>query len=726
MIRSLRIQLAILLPVLAILAVGTASATTFTVINTNDDGTGSLRQAIRDANADNTATAEAQHNITFAQGLTGTISLQSRLDALNNHLMITGPGSTMMTVTRGVDSLFPIVTVSAGKTVKITGLTIMNGSAPESPGGGGGGGGILTSGRLTISDCAFSGNTHPERGGAIANSLILTISNTSFTGNASNRGGAIYNYSTGIVTLNNCEFINNSASLGDSLESVGGAIVNDGSLNMNNSSCSLNGARTTRGGAIANYGDATLNVCSFTDNNVFDEGASIYNNTSGTVTADSCMFTKDTAGYAASIATYGEFTGTFCIFTDNRSTESNAGAVGGSGTMSFTSCAFSNNSAMNGGAIESYGGIALLNCIFSGNQASGYGGALENFGGMTVTNCGFTNNSATDGGAISNRDFARLTITNSSFSANSASNNGGGITNASTVTMSGSDMTGGSAINGGGIYSTSTVTVNNSTMYNNDASSDGGGIYNSSSLTLTNATIVANTAVNRGGNVFNFGTVMPLNTIMAQGTAPAGPDVFGNVFTQGNNVVGNADGSTSWDGRDQTGTTASPIDVKLGPFQNNGGPTKTMELLAGSPAVNSGNDTVLADPYNFTTDQRGTARKIGVRVDIGAYESAFLEAGVPVDGPDRSMTSGSIAMRLFPNPARRECQISYSLTQPETVSLELYTMEGARVAVVLNGAQRENGEQSERIDVSTLPPGTYTVQLVTPAGRGVQQVVVVH
>jgi hypothetical protein len=43
----------------------TVSASAFTVSNTNDTGAGSLRQAITDANADNTATANAPHTISF-------------------------------------------------------------------------------------------------------------------------------------------------------------------------------------------------------------------------------------------------------------------------------------------------------------------------------------------------------------------------------------------------------------------------------------------------------------------------------------------------------------------------------------------------------------------------------------------------------------------------------------------------------------------------------------
>jgi hypothetical protein len=55
-------------------------------------------------------------------------------------------------------------------------------------------------------------------------------------------------------------------------------------------------------------------------------------------------------------------------------------------------------------------------------------------------------------------------------------------------------------------------------------------------------------------------------------------------------------------------------------LQNNGGPTQTIALIAGSPAIDGGNNSVLSSPYNLTTDQRGYSRLVGTHVDIGAYE----------------------------------------------------------------------------------------------------------
>src|SRR5260370_11420910 len=67
------------------------------------------------------------------------------------------------------------------------------------------------------------------------------------------------------------------------------------------------------------------------------------------------------------------------------------------------------------------------------------------------------------------------------------------------------------------------------------------------------------------------------------------------------------------------GSAAAPIDPRLGPLQDNGGPTLTHALLAGSPAVDAGNNA-LATPF----DQRGPGfpRVLYGAIDIGALELA--------------------------------------------------------------------------------------------------------
>jgi hypothetical protein len=74
----------------------------------------------------------------------------------------------------------------------------------------------------------------------------------------------------------------------------------------------------------------------------------------------------------------------------------------------------------------------------------------------------------------------------------------------------------------------------------------------------------------------------------------------------------------------QVGTTLNPINPRLGPLQNNGGPTQTMALLPGSPAIDAGSNALAVDASGspLTTDQRGPGfnRVINGTVDMGAYE----------------------------------------------------------------------------------------------------------
>lgn len=58
----------------------------------------------------------------------------------------------------------------------------------------------------------------------------------------------------------------------------------------------------------------------------------------------------------------------------------------------------------------------------------------------------------------------------------------------------------------------------------------------------------------------------------------------------------------------------------LGPLDDNGGPTRTLALLPGSPAIDAGDDATCASPPVSGLDQRGTARPQGAHCDIGAYE----------------------------------------------------------------------------------------------------------
>ena len=101
-----------------------------------------------------------------------------------------------------------------------------------------------------------------------------------------------------------------------------------------------------------------------------------------------------------------------------------------------------------------------------------------------------------------------------------------------------------------------------------------------------------------------------VNSILADGTSN---NAFGVITDLGHNL--SSDATPVW----TSGTSLNNTDPLLLPLANNGGPTWTMGLRAGSPALNTA-DCAAAPP----TDQRGYARPNGPGCDLGAYEGAGL------------------------------------------------------------------------------------------------------
>jgi predicted outer membrane repeat protein len=228
------------------------------------------------------------------------------------------------------------------------------------------------------------------------------------------------------------------------------------------------------------------------------------------------------------------------------------------------------------------------------------------------------NSSGVAGGGIS---AVTLTLTDCTISKNSAFSFAGGIS-ASLATLTGCAVSGNSTgLDGGGIYVETVATLANSTISGNTAGS-GGGI-SASTATLTNCTVAENFAQSGGGLLARGGGSFRVrNTIVALNSATTDPDVFGDFTSDGHNLIGNGNASfTHGVNGDIVGTNVNPIDPKLGPLQINGGKTKTMALLAGSRAIDRGDNAAVP-----ATDQRGLPRRKdgngdGVAiVDIGAFE----------------------------------------------------------------------------------------------------------
>jgi hypothetical protein len=213
---------------------------------------------------------------------------------------------------------------------------------------------------------------------------------------------------------------------------------------------------------------------------------------------------------------------------------------------------------------------------------------------------------------------------------------GGGIDNESgTVTVANSTLSDNSVSydtygGGGGIHNGGTMTVTNSTFSGNSASTTmwggisgghGGGIYNSGAMTVTNSTFSGNSTTDsfgEGGGIYNIGVLFLKNSILANSTG--NDDCYSAVTLASNthNLI-----ESAWS---SCGSPISHADPKLGRLANNGGPAVTFALLAGSPALDAGDDVVCsAAPVN-NLDQRGITRPQGAHCDIGAYEFVVIQA----------------------------------------------------------------------------------------------------
>ena len=250
------------------------------------------------------------------------------------------------------------------------------------------------------------------------------------------------------------------------------------------------------------------------------------------------------------------------------------------------------------GIVVNYGSLMVLRSAVIGNRASSgpnsFGGGIWNFGILTISNSTVAGNRATCtscvaawGGGIDNRGTA--TINNSTISGNTASN---GCTKGGELFCQ---------AQGGGIHNQGTLTISSSTISGNivslphcisKCSVGGGGISNFDTSTTIQNSIVANNSV---GNC------------------------NGRMISNGYNL--NSDTSCQFDGPGDMNN----INPQLAPLQNSGGPTRTMALLPGSPAIDAGNPKGCTDGNGnlLKTDQRGMPRPDREDIagcDIGAFE----------------------------------------------------------------------------------------------------------
>lgn len=367
-LHKLLAALTVLAFILGYLPVQPAHALVYVVTNTNDDGEGSLREAISLA-----ATTGMGDTITFDPSLAGlTIGLDSEI-VFGKNLIIDGSGLDPHVKISG-GGLVRVFNMTGSYNITISHLDIIDGNADD--------GGAIYNGTntLSINNVNFSNNMSSANGGAIFNGGNMTITDSTFSNNSAALGGAIYHFHYALT-------ITKTTFSGNSVIFKGGAIYNDSTsiypLKIADTTFSDNSAVELgegEGGAIYNNGTiALIKRTTFTVNQTDKNGGGIYNN--GTITGI-----------------------TVSVFSGNTATLDGGGIYNNGTITSLNRSTLSGNSAdNNGGAIRNKLGSAsllVMNSTFSGNNAQYQGGGIMSDGLLKVISATFSENDAGQGAGI--------------------------------------------------------------------------------------------------------------------------------------------------------------------------------------------------------------------------------------------------------------------------------------------------------------------------------------
>lgn len=578
----------------------------------------SLREAVALA-ADSTATSGI---VTFDPSLSGAaISLTRGEIAIRHEVRVQGPGANLLSVV--ADDPTPDDLIGDGSrifniddeddsrnlSVVIEGLTLSGGDVT------GGGGAIRSLENLTVQSMVVSGNhaavsvddlAFEGDGGAIwarTETGEVRILDSTISGNVADDDGGGLNLlaGNGLVVVSNSTVSGNTANgLSNLGRNLGGGIRGfsepGGELVIVDSDVSDNSGQTSGPGEV--FRGSGIGFLS-TDNN--DDG-------------------RGDGRFRLERSTVSGSTGAFFgggIYTD--------------GIASISRSAVTGNSAVYGGGVNSVGNaLTISDSTISGNDASALGGGLFNNVATVIERTTIDGNTAANGAGVLN--LSSLEITDSTISNNAATSIGGGLYNGLLIQQNvfvgvfhilSSTISGNQADTfAGGIFTIgdpgSPSTLVHSTVSNNtaDADEDGagsaGGFYALLGQLDIDHSILA---ANQGG--------LGVADLQIDPTGIGGQTANVNVT---NSLIGDNSGNgliesstPGLDGNLVGGPVNGVIDPLLGPLEDNGGPTMTQALLAGSPAIDTGQAAVLNPP---AFDQRGVpfVRVFGDRIDMGAFE----------------------------------------------------------------------------------------------------------
>ncbi|HEX8998388.1 MAG TPA: choice-of-anchor Q domain-containing protein, partial [Blastocatellia bacterium] len=301
---------------------------------------------------------------------------------------------------------------------------------------------------------------------------------------------------------------------------------------------------------------------------------------------------------------------------------------------------------------------------------------------------------------------------------------GGGIRcEASTLSVDGCAITGNKATSSSGgvlILRGSTTTITNSTISDNMSNGQSGGIQvENSTATLTNCTISGNTATLATGavalqqpdpttvtlinctvanhsphGVYTQGATIRLQNTLVASNVRNFVNSSGTITSLGNNLDSDGrSGFTNGVNGDIVGTVGNPINALLSPLNNHGGPTSTLALLPGSPAINAGTGTDAP-----SLDQRGVAR-VGA-TDIGAFESRGFALALASGNNQTAVVNTNFASPLSVTVAPN------SASEPVNGGLVTFTPPGSGATATIAG------------NPATIASGAATTGTVTANGTG--------
>ncbi len=419
------------------------------------------------------------------------------------------------------------------------------------------------------------------------------------------------------------------------------------------------GVEPSFGGGILNLGTTVLDGVDV--RNCIAQGG---NGKDGTIGDNNSTGGPGFSALGGGIFNSGTLTLDQCIVRNNTA----QGGKGGDGALGVVDGTGGDGGSGNGGGIWSSGSLTVFQSTIAGNNAyGGFGGDGAN----DEVNDGYQGGSAGDafGGGLSVGDNAAQTlIIESTIASNSVAGGAGGqggfggqggnpLTN---MGDSGGGGGNGGVAKGGAIFASSPLSLYNSTIAANQAFGSGGGRGGAGGGGTPNGVPGSDgyTGPAFAGGIWapaddpgGPGLVTSVSTIIAQNTSA--PDRLAGEPDDGEIGFAGASNTLLEDGSGATGISSGSagnlvgLDPKLGPLQSNGGPTPTMALLPGSPALDAG-----SNPLTLTTDQRGFGpRVVGPAADIGAYE---FGATAPAPPPPPPPASGPIAVKVKNVKGRRE------------------------------------------------------------------------